>query len=292
MNASNEVSGFMDKVKQSLRTVSMGLSQIMLCDKPATGALFLTGLLINSPLMAAGAVLGSTVGTLAARALRYDRDDMKQGLFGFNAALVGIATFVKFTPSLPVMAALCGGAILSTLIMKGMKRLPIPAYTAPFVLSTWVLWKLGEVLKFGSAAETTSSLFQGVSKMIPDPFGVLHGVGQVMFQDSSLSGLAFALGIFLSTKCGSGYALLASIAAGAVASLCGAQSSSVLAGLFGYNAALCALALKDNKSRALGTLLCLPIGAALSYVGIPVLTAPFVVSTWIASSLDFRKKEG
>ncbi|WP_444935867.1 urea transporter [Microbulbifer sp. JMSA004] len=57
------------------------------------------------------------------------------------------------------------------------------------------------------------------------------------------------------------------------------------AGLFGYNASLSAIALSNGRKRWLaplaGSILTVPIAMAFMSADIIVLTAPFVIASWI-----------
>jgi urea transporter len=128
-------------------SIFSGVGQIMFGDKPPTGAIFLGGLALASPLMAAGAAVGSCIGSLAAVAMRCDRSEIRQGLYGFNASLVGLATLVTFGPSVAACSLMAAGCVASTAITSAMRRLSIPHYTAPFIVSTWATWAIGKALE-------------------------------------------------------------------------------------------------------------------------------------------------
>src|SRR4051812_40665661 len=81
-----------------IRAELRGIGQIFFQENALTGALFVLGIVVNSPLMAAGAVVGSAIGTATARVLKYDEAEVSAGLYGFNSSLVGIATLFFFRP--------------------------------------------------------------------------------------------------------------------------------------------------------------------------------------------------
>ena len=65
--------------------------------------------------MAVGAVVGAAIGTATAWALKFDKSEMAAGIYGFNSALVGIATLFFFQPGpmsigLLVVGCVAGGA--------------------------------------------------------------------------------------------------------------------------------------------------------------------------------------
>ena len=267
-------------IRSAAECLCTGVGQIMFGDKPITGAIFLGGLALASPLMAAGTAIGSFIGALSALAMRCDRTEVKQGLYGFNAALVGLAMTVAFAPSITFCALMIGGCVASTAITSAMRRASLSHFTAPFVLSTWVTWAIGKSLEL-NPSQMMTSLLPNVSA---DPFGALHGLGQVLFQESAAVGILFASGLFLSSPRAAVAGLLGAGVGGAVAAATGFSSASIASGLLGYNAALCAIALKDRPVyAALASVVTLPLCAGFAYIGAPALTAPFVIATWLVS---------
>jgi hypothetical protein len=99
-----------------------GLGQIMFQDSAWTGAFFLTGIAIVSPVTAAGAALGALVGTLAAMLLKYDEQEIRDGIYGFNASLVGIAMIARYQPHVLTFLLIIVGAGVSTMLTREMRR--------------------------------------------------------------------------------------------------------------------------------------------------------------------------
>lgn len=81
------VLGFADAVLR-------GVGQVMLQNNRYAGLLFVLGLAVASPMFALAAVLGTIVGTATAAWLGVGRGQLRDGLFGFNGALVAIALLV------------------------------------------------------------------------------------------------------------------------------------------------------------------------------------------------------
>ncbi|MGH7601533.1 MAG: urea transporter [bacterium] len=258
-----------------------GLGQIMLQCSPVTGALFLIGISLNSPVMAVGASLGTIVGMAAGGFLKLSPENQKNGLYGFNAALVGIAAFCFFPLSAWSLLLLVGGAFLSVVVMETMMRhLRVPPYTAPFILVTWGLLWVGRVIPLAPAHTGN-----GYSWLPDLPLGGLTGLGQVMFQENALSGAFFLVGILACSKLRGLWALAGSLIAGAIAVASGQPGVKVAMGLFGYNAALTALALSSIAVPAfvvmIGAALTVPLVLASAALNISPLTAPFVIATWL-----------
>lgn len=261
-------------MKLLVRPVFVGIGQIMLQPCWMTGALFVLGVAMQSLVLAGFLLAAAGIGTVVAKALRYDAQELEAGLFGFNGALVGLLAAVMFAPSglMLILAAL--GVILSTWIMHLFLRAKLPAYTAPFVLTGWLLLYLGYQLGLPAAALTTASDLPWRL-----PFGALTGVGQVLFQQSDLSALLFLLGLLCSSRRAAAAALLGSLCGGLLGQAIGAAASS---GLYGYNGALAAIALSGQAPRlcGLGVVLTVPILLVFHHLSLPALTAPFVLATW------------
>ena len=75
-------------------TLLRGVGQVMFQNNPITGLLFLAGIGINSYKYSLTVLLGLVVATLAAYLLGADRTLIRNGLFGFNGVLTGIALSV------------------------------------------------------------------------------------------------------------------------------------------------------------------------------------------------------
>lgn len=115
--------------------VARGVGQVMFQDNWLTGVVFLAGLAVCSLEAAAWAAIGSAIGLVCARGFGYPADLAFAGIFGFNAALAGIALSSKFRDALAPLI----GVVLSVLITRGFQATEIPPLTAPFVLSSWLV---------------------------------------------------------------------------------------------------------------------------------------------------------
>jgi urea transporter len=277
-------------LRKTARTLLTGLGQVMLQESPVTGLFFFAGLLVASPLMCAGALFGVAIAALTAHALKLPENNTSSGLYGFNAALVGIALPYFFMPSLALLVLIVAGSALSTLIMHWqLNRFPLPAYTSPFVVTTWGAYALAKALHLDPAAH--ASLTAAISDG-----GVLDGVGQVMFQDNVFTGLLFALGILYNSRPHGFWALGGSIVGGLTAAALQCPPDLIADGIFSYNAVLCAIALSGKMSLKD---FAYPIACAAASViilllfqkaGIVALTAPFVLSSWLF--VYIRRKTG
>jgi urea transporter len=170
------------------------------------------------------------------------------------------------------------GAAASTLAMREMMyRFLLPALTAPFVLITWLLLAVGQLLGLAQRGSTAAD---------PDLdliAGVLQGIGQVMFQESAISGAAFLAGIALCSRRAAMRALASSAIGCVVALAARLPAAQISAGLFGYNSAL-ALGPRSWWPPLLGAALTVPLTVAMQKLGLIPLTAPFVLATWAVAA--------
>ena len=263
----------------------------MLQNNVLTGLLFLAGIFYNSWLMGLGAIAGNIISTISAKFLKYSDEDIKNGLYGFNGTLVGIAIWFFYGFNFSTTIAIIIGSVLSTVIMHAMKA-KIPAFTAPFVISTWVVMlsiKLLNLIPF-----LLSSLLQNNSLNLLST--VSMGVGQVMFQGNIITGILFFLAILVNSRTAAIYALYGSLLGGLFAILLTLPLAMVNIGLFGYNAVLCGIALGTKKwagfiLATLAILLSVLLNYGLDKIGIITLTAPFVIATWVALMVKSKTNE-
>lgn len=281
------------------RAVVRGVGQVFFQESALSGAIFLVGIAISSPAMAIGGLFGSVIGTCTAWLWGFDEDDRQAGIFGFNSTLVGIATLFFFEPQPLSLALLVGGCIAASFLTRTVRtHLAFPTYTAPFVVTTWVVYVLAHAL--GATEVAAGSEVESGRVMN----AVANGVAQVMFQANLWTGALFVIGIAVSNWRHAVWVVLASLIGMLVGSyhltptlraldverlVERAQSEIVALGLYGYNATLAAVALylwrRSLIAPLLGVLLTVPIAEAIPLVGLPALTAPFVLATWIVLAL-------
>jgi urea transporter len=275
--------------------VFRGIGQVFFQENALTGALFAVGIALSSPLMALGAVVGSAIGAATAWVLKLDRSELLAGIYGFNSALVGIATLFFFRPGAASIVLLVAGCIVAALVTWLARRyVPFPTYTAPFIVTTWVLFLLGQAV--GAARVEPGGPMEGVGFV----GAVAHGVSQVMFQASVWTALFFLVGIALSDWQHASWVLLGAIVGGLLGSYHATAAArtldpeslvdralfeNVALGLYGYNATLAAVALflwrRSVIPPLLGMLLSVPLTDLIPLLGLPALTAPFVLATWL-----------
>lgn len=257
-----------------------GIGQVMFQNNSYSGALFLAGIFYNSWLLGLAALFGTIISTTTAQFLKYPKEDIQNGLYGFNGTLTGIAVFCFFEINVVTTLALITGAALSTFSMHYLKKIA-PPFTAPFVIVTWiVIYSLLFVFKISLL--TSTELASDTLNIFTATY---NSFGQVMFQENVITGLFFLLAIFINNKMMALYAIYAAILGSIIGLLVSMPTSTINEGLMAYNAILCAIALTGKRwddflwitfAVIFSTLLNIGMGMT----GIITLTAPFVLTTW------------
>ncbi|MBC3420256.1 urea transporter [Pseudomonas sp. RW3S2] len=251
-----------------------GFSQVLLLRSPLCGLCCLLAILLTAPDLVGGALLGALAGLLTAQRRGYERADRQAGLYCYNGVLIGvlICAVLPWSAILPPLILAAGG-LSSILTHQWRKRggTLLVAYTAPFVLLGWIILLAAEPLAIPQAA--------------PDPLhGVLRGLGQIFLLDEPLAGLLIVLGMLVANPYAALWALLGSTIGGGAALLAD-QPAVAWMGLYGFNAALAALAFSRQGERPwiplLAIALALLLQALSSLWPLPALTAPFVIACWL-----------
>lgn len=285
--------------KNFAEIVLRGISQVFLLNNVTTGILFLIGIFYNSWAMGIGAVIGVLIGTSIALLFKYKQSDIQQGLYGYNSTLVALAIISFFGFNILSVAAASFGSILSTIVMNRMMKWRLPPYTAPFIISTWIL--MAVLLSLKIIPLRTSPL--PIAHNIEIISAMSKGIGQVMFQENTVTGIIFFIGILVSSRISALYALLGVLLGAVVAFACSLPLNMINIGLFGFNAVLCGIAFSNKKWCSLiPGILSITASVFITYgianLGIITLTSPFVISAWLALLLGkgitcvFTRKSG
>ena len=293
--------------------VLRGIGQVVFQNNPLSGTVILAAIFYNSWIYGIACLFGTMISTATALLFKADKGLIRDGLFGFNGALIAIA-LVAYTspnfstgdfPNLYLWAYIVLCAAFTSVIMPAFGALlgphKVPGLTMPFVLATWFF--LGALLQFSTidvsnALKPTSPAdFTG-----PKPdytwltwfHGITMGIAEIFFQDNSMTGLLILIGIAINTRIGAFMALMGSTLAVAGAVFYGAHDEAIRDGLFGYNAALTAIALGGMfyvlnlpafVYTVIGVLVTARVWASLGIflepAGMPVLTSAFVFVTWL-----------
>lgn len=270
---------------RTLRVVLRGLGQVMFQQNALTGILFLAGMAVASPWLAAGAAIGAVIGPIVAATLRLPAADIEAGIYGYNSALVGAAAIALLPPTAITWGLAIGAAALATPLTWIFRRqLHFPTYTAAFVIVTWGMLLtagiMGDRPQSPSAAAMTKPGWEGLADEI------FAGVAEVMFSANALSGICFLAGIAVNSWRQALVAVLGAALGTLGAMYHGDPDGAVALGIYGYNASLAALAAYLARPSLLPAALAAFASVPLveffpTTLGVPALTAPFIMSAWI-----------
>ncbi|MBC3362499.1 urea transporter [Pseudomonas sp. SWRI154] len=262
-----------------------GFSQIFLQRHPLCGLLCLVAILLTAPALLGGALLGGVAGLLTAQRRGYAKEHRQAGLFSYNGILLGLLLSLIFPWSVLLPLLIIASAGLSAMLsQQWLKRTPrprcLPAYTAPFVGLGWLL------LGFVPQAPAPTSLEMTYPSLLAAP---LNGLGQVMFLDHPLAGALIAIGLLIANRRAAAWALSGSVA-GLVFTGLHQDTLQALSGLGGYNPALAALALSQQRGQPwkplAGMLLAVLLTPGFAALGLAPLTAPFILACWLVQATE------
>lgn len=289
-----------------------GIGQVVFQNNPLSGLVILFAILVNSWIYALVCLLGVVSSTLTAIILKADKGLIRDGLFGFNGVLVALA-LVAFTsedfrsgavPSPAMTIYVICAAALTTMAFTSIAALlgphKVAPLTMPFVLVGWLF--LFAILKFdaidaGPMAKPVSP--EQFSYAIPYDLptwymGIGTAIGQIFFQDNWITGYIMLVGIAIHSRISAFMGLLGAIIGAVIAATFGGPEGAIRDGLFGYNAALTAMALGGFFlvfswssflyavfGAVVSTWVWASVAIFLKPIGMPVLTSTFVIVTWI-----------
>lgn len=288
-----------------------GIGQVMFMDNPLSGLLFFVAIGWGSyeagmPQVAIGGLVAVVAATLAAQWLRVEAADLGAGLYGYNAYLVGLAlgTFLIPSPLFWVYLAIAGAvSVPATLATANVfKTWGVAALTAPFVLTAWLFLLATYVFTaidgggLPMNAEVTPLDPAAADLLAFGDFvqGVLKSIAQVFLKASVIAALLLLVGLAVNSLAAAAFALAGAIVAVVTAHVLGAESDLITGGLMGFSPVLTAIAVgavfhKPGVRVALYALVATvftvvvqgAMNVALAPFGLPTLTGPFVLASWL-----------
>ncbi|RYH13392.1 urea transporter [archaeon] len=280
-----------------------GISQVFLCNNPFSGMFILAGVAMTSWELMLYSILSTVVATISAATIgRPPPEDILAGLCGYDGALVGCACWAFLKPSyalqaaflLPVLAGFVHVAFVNFL-----RTWELPCFTFAFnvVVIMFLFASDSGVIKLemasGSPAEHRDSWNEMSATYAMD--ATIRGVGQFMFADTTVGSAFVIAGICVSSRKGAVIAVIGSIVGWVMARYVfhATFEDNIRAGLYGYNCAgtCCALSGGIFYKTSDGAVVVGIIGAVFAslltfgfagmFDGLPVLTFPFIVATWV-----------
>ncbi|WP_175622733.1 urea transporter [Chryseobacterium schmidteae] len=265
----------------SLTTILLkGLGQIMLQENSVTGFLFLVGIFYGSLTMGVAALLATISGTVTAFLLKYDKAEINKGLYGFSAALVGVAIMLFLKPVFISWIILVIGSALATVIQHFFMKRKIPVFTLPFVLITWLILFFTNNYCTDLLSEASITTFSSINYFTVG----FNGYGQVIFQDNLISGVLFFIAVFISSPISALYGFIGAVLSAIIAFSISAPIADISIGLFSFNAVLCTIVFAGNQIKdsiwvIISILLSLVISLLMFKFNFTQLTFPFVLAS-------------
>lgn len=283
-------------------------SQVMFQSKPLSGIFVIIGIVIGAVAegrmeVAMGALLATATAILTAHCMRRPEEDIDLGLWGFNGVLVGCAVMSFFAPTPLGWVATVLTAALSVAVQQTMARclglVGQSTFTMPFVVCTWILCAAS--YNFGSLEGSLlphpmlpSSPINHLPATVGSPWDVgvwvLRGVGQIFLLGNALAGLLFVVALAVSNWRAALWAVVGSAVGIGTAWLFGASEAALSQGLYSFSPALTAIALGCTFRHSIPlaivgavvtTFIQAAVDVVLSPLGLPALTSPFCLATWL-----------
>jgi NAD-dependent deacetylase len=231
--------------RRLIEALLAGIGQILLSSRPATGLLLLAAIAVVAPLHAAAALVGAGAATACAAASGWNRLLLRDGLFGFNGAVMGVAWPEIFEPTSPgfwlLAPAAVGATRLQGRLLPPFTRRDLPVLGVPFLLIAWAFAWAGAVAGWRRALTDPPPRIGGPLAGWSDPALLAEIASSALrYLPAILLGLIAA---WLASRVIFGAALLGT-AAGLVASLLlGGAGGLLWAGAVAYNAVPAAIGL-------------------------------------------------
>ncbi|MES2106116.1 MAG: urea transporter [Pseudomonadota bacterium] len=289
-------------------SVLNGIAQIYFQPSKLTGAVLLFALYATRPALALAALAGVAIANLSAHALHLPRQRIRDGLYGYNAALSCTGLCALYLPAdfpdslaaiqphaslLVWMAAASIAGMAATHALLRWNRLP--ALTLPFVATMLLAALLGE--KTGLLLQAVPAA-TGARPLIEYQF---YALAQASFIGSAPLGMLVlaALAAYrwheaVWALLGAGLAWCALTAASAQWLEAGPYLQQQAIGV-GLNCALAAQGLTVHRRswswRLAGIAVTISLGTAFAMCGFACFTLPFVLASWMAMQMSTASAE-
>ena len=289
-----------------IRSFARSIGQIVLQRNAATGGILVLALLCFSPRLACALLLGTLTGNVLAHIFDdHGSPATRNDLHGFNGGLAALAAFTFIHDDSRASAVAILAAVLATglsdRLTRALSRWNLPAYSSPAVLATWAWLPLfadpsvpnatARVAAAASADGVVSLLFSVAPAFLrPGLQDIVAGLAPITFAAGPAAGALILVGLLVARPSRAAWALGGSALGFALSAVIGTSAGMLQSGACGFNPALAALATcRFGVKAALSSIgLALLIELAASAVGIPAMTAPFVLASWAVQLLEQR----
>lgn len=280
---------FFESKLSFLAAMLRGISQIFLQESALTGFLLIFGIFYDLKEMGIAAIVSVFTATLTAKVLKYDKENLRKGLYGFSATLLGVALTFYFEPHFIIWSAIIVGSILATILQNWFIKKKIIALTFPFVLLAWIF-----VFIFHNVYPIPdSALLYAKGAPIHDYTDMIKGFGEVVFQSSTFSSTLFFIAIFITSPLAALYGIAASVLGVVLSAQFSASIEDVEIGLYSFNAVLSAIYFSGDKPKdGIWVFIAVSIAVMINVVMVEydllAFTFPFVAACFLTQQLKIR----
>ena len=275
------------------RIALRGVSQACLQSNELTGLFFLIAVLIASPIASVYLLVAAILGPLSRKLIGERREVLSTGLPGLNPCLIAISLPVFFQTgwtNIGMWAVLLVCITAAVLLVRlSIAILPVPTLALPFLIIFWLLWAIEPHVDFLQPSELHLAAYHTFHPVT----AVLFSLGQALFSATIWSGLLFLIGLLLSNWRHGVIAFLGAVIGTMVAFYYSHVSpESVNLGLYGFNGVLTAVSVfvfcgGRLRLSILGALLATILMPVIASFGVQILSAPFVLTTWLMIGLGW-----
>lgn len=290
-------------MKKGIDSILKNVSQVLLLSNKWTGLFILIGLFLAKWYVGLAALIASILTYVLAKYMNFTEEEIADGLAGFNPVLTAIALTVFLEPTWTTVLLTLVATILTlplaAALREFLKPYGVAMLTAPFVLMTWMTVLVAAQVKYvGTSLKLIPSTIEPIafnqqSNYVEFFRATLEGFSQVFLEANIIGGLLILIGIIIASRKAAILAIIANIVGYSLVALLGGNLDDVNQGLFSYNFILVAIALGHTFKTAIHPYLSATLGVILTVIvqlglttllepfGLPALTMPFIITTWI-----------
>jgi len=233
-----------------------GVGQVMFLNNPITGLIVMIAVAIQSWEMALTGTIGMIASTVMALAMKLNPSAIRNGLFSYNGAIIGIAFAALFDiKSVTTIATVIITSIFSTILQLSLGNMLIPKYgvppfTVPFNICMYAIF-------MGSYGYTRVNFISDALKPeLPVPIvneftldwlqllaAVFRGIGQIYLCDKYYVGALIWIATIICSPIAAAMCIVGSVTGILTAIVLGCSGAEIYAGIWGYNAVLGAIAI-------------------------------------------------
>ena len=268
-------------------------SQIGFQQSRFIGLLFMLAIVTGSPVLLLSSLITIHIANLTASLLQVDKSRINSGLYGYNAALLGIALAIWLPISLIAIMMLIIGAVMTVIFMElWLKHFHFKPYSTPFIVSSWLV--MAVLIAFDYPFNTFNLTLSEWSFRE----AVLNGIAQVAFQQNEMSGVIILIALVIGRWQSTGWILWAAVSSSLFAGILAADATLIQQGFFCFNAILAILVLSNNPSfkkqwwlLVLVPFACVLLSQVFLSVDIIAFTAPFVLLVYSLQIIVFLQQK-